>query len=54
MAQIAIDKAEAGDFSEVDRILHLLHTPFDAHPEMEHYAGFPPDWAQQIEVSCSS
>ncbi|OFZ95681.1 MAG: hypothetical protein A2Z44_08960 [Betaproteobacteria bacterium RBG_19FT_COMBO_58_11] len=54
MAQIAIDKAEAGDFSEVDRILHLLHTPFDAHPEMEHYAGFPPDWAQRIEVSCSS
>lgn len=54
MAQIAIEKAEQGDFSEVDRLLHLLHTPFEAHPEMEHYAGFPPDWAQKIEVSCSS
>jgi len=54
MAQIAIDKAGAGDFSEVNRLLHLLHAPFDAHPEMEHYAGFPPDWAQKIEVSCSS
>jgi len=54
MAQMAIEKAEQGDFSEVDVLLHLLHRPFDAHPEMEHYAGFPPDWAQKIEVSCSS
>lgn len=54
MAQIAIEKAEQGDFSEIDRLLQLMHAPFDAHPTMAHYAGFPPDWAQQIEVSCSS
>jgi uncharacterized protein YdiU (UPF0061 family) len=54
MAQIAIEKAQQKDFSEVDRLLELLRHPFDEHPEMAHYAGEPPDWAEQIEVSCSS
>lgn len=55
MAQIAIQKAsEAHDFSEVDKLLQLLQHPFDEHPEMAHYAGFPPDWAGTIAVSCSS
>jgi len=54
MAQVAIEKAQQKDFSEVDRLLEILRHPFDEHPEMEHYAGEPPDWADQIEVSCSS
>lgn len=54
MAQNAIAKAQAGDFAEVDRLLKLVQMPFDEHPELEHYAGFPPDWAQAISVSCSS
>lgn len=54
MAQIAIEKAQAHDFSEVDRLLKLVQSPFDEHPDMERYAGFPPDWAQAISVSCSS
>ena len=54
MAQIAIAKAEQKDFSEVDALLKLLQRPFEEQPEMERYAGFPPDWAQQISVSCSS
>jgi hypothetical protein len=55
LAQIAIQKAEQfKDFSEVDRLLHLLKRPFDEQPEMEAYAALPPDWANQIEVSCSS
>ncbi len=54
MAQIAIERAERGDFSETENLLRLLQTPFDDHPEYEHYAGQPPDWAQEIAVSCSS
>lgn len=54
LAQAAIETAQAHDFSEVDRLLHLMHTPFDEHPALEHYAGLPPDWAAAIEVSCSS
>jgi len=54
MAQVAIARAERRDYSEVDALLELLQRPFDEHPEKEHYAGFPPDWAQEIAVSCSS
>ncbi len=55
LAQIAIDKAEKErDFSEVDRLLALLAKPFDEQPEMERYTALPPEWAQQISVSCSS
>jgi uncharacterized protein YdiU (UPF0061 family) len=55
MAQVAIQKAvQERDYSEVNCLLALLHKPYDEHPEMEHYAGFPPDWASSIEVSCSS
>jgi len=55
LAQTAISKAEKErDFSEVDRLLHLLARPFDEQPEMESYAAPAPDWARHIEVSCSS
>ena len=55
MAQIAIEKAEKDkDYSEIDRLFNLLSNPFEEHPEMEHYAKEPPDWADNIEVSCSS
>lgn len=55
LAQNAIEKAETSkDFSEIDRLLMLLGKPFDEQPEMESYAAVPPDWARQIEVSCSS
>ena len=55
LAQTAISKAEKErDYSEVDRLLRLLAKPFDEQPEMEGYAAPAPDWARQIEVSCSS
>ena len=37
-----------------ERLRVLLSRPFDEQPEMESYAGFPPDWAGSLEVSCSS
>jgi serine/tyrosine/threonine adenylyltransferase len=54
LAQAAIERAQAGDFSEVRRLLGVLERPFDEQPEHEADAGFPPDWASQLEVSCSS
>jgi serine/tyrosine/threonine adenylyltransferase len=54
LAQTAIERAQAGDFGETQRLLNVLEHPFDEQPEHEAYAGFPPDWASQLEVSCSS
>jgi serine/tyrosine/threonine adenylyltransferase len=54
LAEVAIRQARAGDFSEVERLAELLRRPFDEQPAHSAYADFPPDWAQHIEVSCSS
>jgi uncharacterized protein YdiU (UPF0061 family) len=54
LAETAIRRAREGDFGEVRRLARLLERPFDEQPEHEADAGFPPDWAGQLEVSCSS
>lgn len=54
LGEQAIRQAKLKDFSGVDTLLTLLETPFDEHPGFEAYAGFPPDWASSIEISCSS
>jgi len=55
MAEVAIKKAEnEQDYTEIDRLFKLLQNPFDEQPENEQYAGLPPDWSNEISVSCSS
>ncbi|HEY8606563.1 MAG TPA: YdiU family protein [Noviherbaspirillum sp.] len=54
LAQQAIEKAQNKDFSEVAKLLAVLERPFDEQPENERYADLPPDWANDLEVSCSS
>jgi len=54
LAEAAIQRAREGDFSEVQRLQQLLQRPFDEQPEHAADAGFPPAWAQQLEISCSS
>ena len=56
LAEVAIREAQAGDFTEVRHLLKVLRHPFDEQgaDDSERYAGFPPEWAQSIEVSCSS
>ncbi len=54
LAETAIQRAQAGDFSEVEALMKVLSRPYDEQPEHDAYAAFPPDWAQHLEVSCSS
>jgi uncharacterized protein YdiU (UPF0061 family) len=54
LGQQAIEASEEKDHSGVATLLALLETPFDEHPGHDAYAGFPPDWASTIEISCSS
>jgi serine/tyrosine/threonine adenylyltransferase len=54
LGEQAIQKAKQKDFSEVERLLGLLQSPYTAVAGMEAYAAFPPDWASSIEISCSS
>lgn len=54
IAQAAIEQAHQGDYTEVNLLLEILQAPFAEHPQAQHYAGLPPDWAEQISVSCSS
>ena len=54
LAQTAIERAQAGDFSEVDRLRALLDDPFAEQPEHEASAAPPPAWGRHLVVSCSS
>jgi uncharacterized protein YdiU (UPF0061 family) len=54
LAQIAIERAQRKDFSEVQKLADVLSRPFDEQPQHEAYAALPPDWAAGLEVSCSS
>jgi serine/tyrosine/threonine adenylyltransferase len=54
LGELAIRQAELKDYSEVADLLSIVQSPYDEHPGHEGKAGFPPDWATQIEISCSS
>ena len=54
IAETVIRAAQGGDFSALERVQRVLSQPFDEQADTEDLAGFPPDWAAHIEVSCSS
>jgi len=54
LGELAIRQAKLKDYSAVQDLLVLVQAPFDEHPGHEDKAGFPPDWASHIEISCSS
>lgn len=54
LAQVAIEKAQNDDFSEVKRLLAILQNPYAEQSEHEIYAAPPPPELENIELSCSS
>ncbi len=54
LAELAIRSAQQGDPSLVRELLRVLQTPYDEHPAHAEWAELPPEWARQIEISCSS
>jgi serine/tyrosine/threonine adenylyltransferase len=55
LAEAAIRKAaDERDYSEIDRLMHLLAHPYDEQPAMQAYAEPAPQWASALAVSCSS
>jgi uncharacterized protein YdiU (UPF0061 family) len=54
LAQVAIEKAQQKDFTEIDRLLTLLQNPYSDQPGMDGYAAPPPNWGKHLAVSCSS
>ncbi|HSK73567.1 MAG TPA: YdiU family protein [Pyrinomonadaceae bacterium] len=54
IAQTAIEKAQSGDYTEVDTLLKVLQNPFDEQTEMERFAEPPPAGSKRVAVSCSS
>jgi uncharacterized protein YdiU (UPF0061 family) len=54
LAQVAIEKAQQQDFSEVNTLLKILSKPFDEQEVFDNYSKPPPLDMQRVAVSCSS
>ena len=54
LGEEAIRAAKLKDYSKLDTLFAVLQAPFDEHTDHNSLAGFPPDWASCIEISCSS
>jgi uncharacterized protein YdiU (UPF0061 family) len=54
LAEEAIKAAKSGDAGEISALVKLLGNPYIEQTGMQRYAQLPPDWARDIEVSCSS
>ena len=55
LAEVAIREAEdLQKYEEIDILFRLLKKPFDNHLNYESYDSEPPDWAKNLELSCSS
>lgn len=54
LGELAIRAAAQGDFGVLRQLQGVLERPYDHHPEHAQWAGFAPEWASSIAISCSS
>ncbi|MFY0630330.1 MAG: YdiU family protein [Flavobacteriaceae bacterium] len=52
MAQLAIDKADTGDYSLIEELYQLLKNPYSEQPSSEQWFAKRPEWARH-KVGCS-
>ncbi len=52
MAQLAIDAADHGDYSDIEELFNLLKLPYAEQPENEKWFAKRPEWARN-KVGCS-
>ncbi|WP_354625647.1 protein adenylyltransferase SelO [Psychromonas sp. MME2] len=53
ITQQAIELAELGDFSEIDKLQKIFTRPYDEQPQYEQYAKRRPEWAKN-KIGCST
>nr|WP_206018604.1 protein adenylyltransferase SelO family protein [Limnobacter sp. SAORIC-690] len=54
LLQNAIERAQQGEFTEVNRLFTALSDPYNAAQLPSEYMAQPPDWAKSLVLSCSS
>ncbi|MGQ9723942.1 MAG: hypothetical protein ACUVVU_01015, partial [Tepidimonas sp.] len=53
LAQLAIERAQAGDLHGVGELLQALLHPYE-EPADAALTAFAPEWAKRLQISCSS
>ena len=54
LAQEAIETAQQGDFSTLNKLLEVLKNPFTENKKYNEFSKAPPEWGKKLEISCSS
>jgi uncharacterized protein YdiU (UPF0061 family) len=52
MAQMAIDRADQGEYSLIDELYQLLKNPYEEQPDKQNWFAKRPEWARH-KVGCS-
>ena len=54
MAQEVIEAAEESNYLELETRIKIITNPFEEHEDFQSLAERSPEWAKDIEISCSS
>ncbi|MBT8148804.1 MAG: YdiU family protein, partial [Gammaproteobacteria bacterium] len=54
LAQLAIERAENGDYGELEQLVGVLAAPFTEQRGQHNYAAEAPAWSESLQISCSS